>query len=105
MVERLVEPMHVGVDLGVPQDLLVHQALDLVDLGLVHGGVVREVEAQAPRVHHAARLLDVRAQHLRSAACSRWVAVWLRMVARRGGRSTSARNMSPTRSGASATMR
>ena len=49
---------------GVPQDLLVHQALDFFDLGAVHGGVVREIEAQAAGLHHAARLLDVRAQHL-----------------------------------------
>ena len=32
--------------------------------GVIHRGVVREIEAQPRRLDHAARLLDVRAQHL-----------------------------------------
>ena len=46
------------------QDLLVHEPLDFLDLGAVHGGVVGEVEAQAAGLDHAAGLLDVRAEHL-----------------------------------------
>ncbi len=49
---------------GVAQNLLVDEPLHFLDLGAVHGGVVGEVEAQPRRLHHAARLLDVRAQHL-----------------------------------------
>ena len=70
---------------------------------LVHGGVMREIEAQARRFHHAARLLDVRAQHLAQRGVQQ---VRGGMIARawqsRSGAATSARSSSPTRIGARA---
>ena len=62
--DGLIERHDRGFDRGVAQDLLVDQALDFFDLGLVERGVMREVEAQPRRLDHAAGLLDVRAQHL-----------------------------------------
>src|SRR5215471_7668932 len=62
--DRLFERQDVGGDFRVSEDLAIHQLLDFLELGAVHGGVVREVEAQTARLHYAARLLDVRAQHL-----------------------------------------
>ena len=47
----------------VMQNLLVHQPLDLGEFDRIECGVVREVEAQARRIDHAASLLDVRAEH------------------------------------------
>jgi hypothetical protein len=44
---------------------------------------VAEVEAQPVRRDQRALLLHVLAEHARSAACSRCVAVWLRSVSRR----------------------
>ena len=56
--------MTVVATLGVAENLLVHEPLDFFDFGAVHGGVMSEVETQAAGIHHAAGLLDVRAQHL-----------------------------------------
>jgi hypothetical protein len=62
--DGLFERQHLGFDAAVAQDLFVHQPLHFLDFRLVHGGIVREIETQARRLHHAARLLDMRAQHL-----------------------------------------
>ena len=56
----------------------------------------REVEAQPVRLHQRAGLLGGVAEHLvQSAACSRWVAVWLRWVSTRGPCSTRAVTSAP----------
>src|SRR3954468_962978 len=62
--DRLIEWHHIRLDLEVLEDLLIHEALDFEQLGLVHLGVVREVEAQAAGIDHAAGLLHMLAEHL-----------------------------------------
>ena len=83
--------------------LLVHEALDFLDLGAVHGRVVREIEAQPRRFHHAARLFDVRAQHLAQGRVQqvRGGVIAPRGIAQRLGHF--GRSTSPTRMGACAT--
>ncbi len=87
VVNGLVERHDVGLHRGVLQDLLVHQALDFFDFGAIHGGVVGEIEAQPAGFHHAAGLLDVRAEHLaqRSVQQVRGGVVAPRGVAQRSG--------------------
>ena len=85
--DGLIERHDVGVDLGVAEDLLVHEPLDFFDFGAVHGGVVGEIEAQAAGLHHAAGLLDVRAQHLAQRGVQQMrggvIAAWWRRAAAR----------------------
>ena len=64
-----------GLDLRVPEDLLVHEPLHFVDFGLVHRGVVREVEAQPAGSTTLPACLTCVPSTWRSAACSRCVAV------------------------------
>src|SRR5262249_19622356 len=51
-------------DGGVPVDLLVHEALDAVELLAAHGLEMDEVEAQPIGRDKRARLLDMRPEHL-----------------------------------------
>ena len=61
--KRLIQIHHVRMDFDVGQDLLIHQPLDFGQLIRVHRRVMREIEAQPRRLHHAAGLLHVRSQH------------------------------------------
>ena len=90
-----IERHDVGVDRDVLEDLMIHEPLDFLDFGAVHGGVVREIKTQPVGLDDAAGLFDMGPSTLRSAACSRCVAVWLRMVAWRTGSFDAAHSSSP----------
>ena len=62
--QGLLDVHHIGMNLDVGDDFLVHQALHLSEFSGVERGIMSEVEAQTIGVHHAAGLLNVRAQHV-----------------------------------------
>ncbi len=87
LVHRGLEVAHrcVGEHLGVGQ------VLDRRTISAsVTTCVVGEVEAEPVRRHQGALLLHVLTEHLRSAQCSTWVAVWFRRIAARRSSSMAA---------------
>ncbi len=63
-LQRLIEIHDVGVNVAIRENLFVHQPLDFGEFVGVHRGVVREIEAQAPRLDDAAGLLHMRPENL-----------------------------------------
>jgi len=60
--QSLIQVHHVRRHFAIKKDLLIHESLDFGEFVGVHGGVVREVEAQARGLDHAAGLFYMRAK-------------------------------------------
>ena len=61
---RFVQVLDFGDHGRVAQDSLIHEVLDLLDLGRLDRGVVRDIEAESIRVDDAPGLLGVGSENL-----------------------------------------